>query len=67
MSDDTPDTEFASINTETVEGYVPKEELRALIEEWSEEAQEAHDNGNVAFSVGMSSCADELEALLDDE
>jgi hypothetical protein len=62
MSDDTP---FQSVNTESVEGYIPKSELRELIEKWRDEyAEERIANEGAKGAVRI--CADELEALLDE-
>jgi len=45
---------------------IPQERLEALVDEWSQDAQDAAKQGNVAFSIGVSCCTDELREVLED-
>jgi len=47
-------------------GVTPNDELRALIDEWREKANEARQEGLNGYHHAVKDCADELEALLDD-
>jgi len=48
-------------------GYVPKDDLRELVDEWNEAAEWAYADGKPREGDAVGMCADELEAVLEDE
>lgn len=46
--------------------HVSTDRLEELVGSWSDEAQEASDNGNMEYSLGLSTAADELREVIAD-